>query len=150
MPSATEQTAPRPFHETIVEAINSSSYSGLGCLASLITATRIPKGHDEIGAAWTKQRQRLGITNDLGVTASLLAQKAAAAEEARAKDEKKKMNLNEGLLDDLQRETQKLFSFLASPRRLTDYDLGLRTPWIRSLEVLLAGLHKLTSQALGK
>ncbi|TSC91040.1 MAG: hypothetical protein G01um10142_150 [Parcubacteria group bacterium Gr01-1014_2] len=53
----TEQSAKqrRPFHESIVEAIRCASYSDMMCLGMLINETKIPKGHDEILAAWQER-----------------------------------------------------------------------------------------------
>ena len=57
MPTATEQTATRPFHETIVEAIRCASSANMECLAMIIKATKVPKGHDAIIAAWEERRK---------------------------------------------------------------------------------------------
>ncbi|TSC80072.1 MAG: hypothetical protein G01um101429_276 [Parcubacteria group bacterium Gr01-1014_29] len=75
----TEQATKHPFHETIVEVIGRASSRDLECLGALIKATNVPKGHDEIIAAWEKRRQELGWMprQDLGVPADLLKQKQA-------------------------------------------------------------------------
>jgi hypothetical protein len=88
----TEQTVKRPFHETIVEAIDRAYVTDLRCLAFLIKATKIPSNHDEIIAAWEKQLDRLLplIHGDFDVPADLLGQKQRAAEEERTKAKKKK------------------------------------------------------------
>lgn len=75
------QIVRRPFHESIVETIVEAGNNGSGCevwlcLARLIRTTKIPKGHDEIIAAWRNKN----LDDDLGVTASLLEQKKEAAE----------------------------------------------------------------------
>lgn len=67
------ETEQRPFHETIVDAIRQASSTQLECLATLIKATKVPKGHDEIIAAW----KAMCWGKDLGVPASLLKQKQA-------------------------------------------------------------------------
>lgn len=45
-------TEPRPFHETVIEAIRRASSRELECLATLIKATKIPQNHDKIISAW--------------------------------------------------------------------------------------------------
>ena len=86
----TEQVAKRPFHETIVEAIHRAYSIELRCLAMLIKETKIPKGHEEIIAAWNQRRQEMAWGNvDLGVPADLLEQKEEAAEKERAKAKEK-------------------------------------------------------------
>jgi hypothetical protein len=70
----------KPFHETIVPAIQRASTRELEYLASLIKKTKIPKNHDVIITAWNKRCEEKGRgDDDFGVTASLLAQKQAAA-----------------------------------------------------------------------
>ena len=87
----TEQEMKRPFHETVVEAIQQASSAGLVCLGTLIRATKIPKGHDEIIAAWNERRKVMHWgDDDLGVPASLLEQK-----EIEIANEKKDINLDE-------------------------------------------------------
>ncbi|MFA6273510.1 MAG: hypothetical protein WC673_03440 [Candidatus Paceibacterota bacterium] len=86
----TEKTTKRPFHETIIDAIHSASSNDLRCLATLIKATKIPKNHDEIIAAWKQQREDVGWDNEeLGVSADLLEQKQEAAEKENAKAKEK-------------------------------------------------------------
>ncbi|MDO8579381.1 MAG: hypothetical protein Q7R72_00725 [bacterium] len=78
----------RPFHETVVETINQASSSDMDCLAPLIKATTIPKGHDEIIVAWNKRRKEMGWgSEDLGVPANLLEQKQTSIK--KANDDKK-------------------------------------------------------------
>lgn len=79
----TEQTAGRPFHETVVDAIrNASNSSHIVCLAPLIIATSIPKNHDNIIAAWQERRKELGFeSDDVGVPFNLLKKKKEAEEE---------------------------------------------------------------------
>lgn len=76
----------RPFHETVVEAIHRASSAELGCLALLINATRIPKNHDEIIAAWNRRRESIGWEgeNVFDVVTNVLEQKQEA--EAQATD----------------------------------------------------------------
>ena len=77
----------RPFHETIIEAIRHASSNEMVCLAELIKATKIPKGHEEIIVAWMQRLQEIGYPNfNLDVTADLLEQK----QEAEKKEEEKK------------------------------------------------------------
>ena len=142
---ADEKTAAlRPFHETIVDAIERvDDTRGLALLSLLIKETKIPKGHDEIIAAWRKQCGQLGdddwhIDPEVsGVLAHLRAQKQAAEEKAAS--EKKSINL-----DELQRETEKLLALL------NDRQPGFFITWHEFLHEQLQALHKLTSQALGK
>ena len=83
----TEKAAKRSFHETIIEAIRRASTSDLECLAALIKATKIPKGHDEIIAAWNQRRQEMAWGDvDLGVPADLFEQKQEAATAAEKKE----------------------------------------------------------------
>ena len=86
----------RPFHKTIIDAIRGASNDdALMNLGDLIKATKIPKGHDEIIAAWKQRIDRLGsptifsknlFQKDYGVPADLLEQK----QEAEKKKEEKK------------------------------------------------------------
>ena len=86
----TEQEVKRPFHETIVEAIRRASSNELQCLATLIRETKVPKGHDEIIAAWNQRRQEIAWGDeDLGVPTDLLEQKQEAAEKEKAKAKEK-------------------------------------------------------------
>lgn len=85
----TEKAERRPFHETIVDAINRAASSAeLAVLAPLIKGTKIPKGHDEIIAAWNDRLNLLGGTrrHDYNVPADLLEQKQEAAEKEKAKE----------------------------------------------------------------
>lgn len=80
----------RPFHESIVvaiaEVINAHQ---LRCLGSLIKATIIPEGHDEIIEAWEKRLADFDYSPvEYGVSASILEQKQAA-EAAEEPDGKK-------------------------------------------------------------
>ena len=82
----------KPFHESIVRIINGvgvdeapfSSYDMMRVLAILLKETKIPKGHDEIIAAWKAKSRHLVRNDDMGVVESILAQKKTA-EEAEAK-----------------------------------------------------------------
>ncbi|MFH1112004.1 MAG: hypothetical protein V1712_02950 [Patescibacteria group bacterium] len=86
-----QKTKRRPFHETIIDAIrNASSLKSndpLMCLAKLIKETEIPKGHDEIIAAWNQRLPELWSGEDFGVPADLLEQKQEAAEKEKAKEQ---------------------------------------------------------------
>lgn len=89
-------TDKRPFHQTVVSAINRVSSTELECLAWLIKATDIPAGHDDIIAAWDKRRRdMLWGAEDLGVTAYLLEQKRTAEEIAQEKND---LSANKGRL----------------------------------------------------
>lgn len=79
---------PKPFHESIIPIIEKADMRDLGLIGGIIIATKIPKGHDAMIAAWQKKTCRSDASKR--VTASLLAQKAELAadnddiEEARA------------------------------------------------------------------
>jgi hypothetical protein len=91
-----EQEMPlRPFHETIIDAINMIGAeprhtaddvdSARRLIAFLIKTTKIPKGHDQIIDAWEKRMARFGwVWPDPSIKASLLKQKEIAAIEAAA------------------------------------------------------------------
>lgn len=143
MQTMAEKVTTRPFHETIVEAIQRCSGPSSGeilRLFQLIKDTKIPKGHDEVIVAideffdfpgagkWAREIRE--------VKESILGQKQASVK--KAKDEKKGISL-----DDLQQETEKLLALLA------DRQPGLMT-WNEFLQERLQNIHKLTSQALGK
>ncbi|MEK7596782.1 MAG: hypothetical protein AAB450_01570 [Patescibacteria group bacterium] len=88
----------RPFHETLIDAINQASSAEMDCLAFLIKITKIPRGYDEIIAAWKKRRRAiLWGTEDLGVPAYLRAQKLAAMEKSKPHDDE-----NESMQERLQ------------------------------------------------
>ena len=73
-------TERRPFHETIVDAIRRVSVYNLPLLADLIRETKIPKGHDEIIAAWKEKTAGLMIDEGgfgFDIVADLLKQKEA-------------------------------------------------------------------------
>lgn len=79
----------RPFHETILEIIDRvSCTTELRLLAELIYRTKIPKGHDEIAAAWCKRCKDIFeslhcVVDYLSVPASLVEQKRAADEQEK-------------------------------------------------------------------
>ncbi len=78
------QTQRRPFHETIMDAIAQvNSSDELNLIATLIMATKIPKGHNEITTAWNQRLQEMGRARheDRGVPRDLLEQKQEAAQE---------------------------------------------------------------------
>ncbi len=75
----------RPFHESVVDAISVASSAELESLATLIKATKIPKGHDEIVDAWKKRAEEMCMGDDLGVPADVLSQKQYADKETREK-----------------------------------------------------------------
>lgn len=81
-----EKVVRRPFHETIIDVIRSAYYSEMECLSVLIKRTKIPKGHDEIIAAWNQRAREVGsIDNAFGVSTDLLEQKEEAEAEELAK-----------------------------------------------------------------
>jgi hypothetical protein len=76
----------KPFHESIVDAIKQAELSfHFQILAQIIKTTKIPKGHDEILAAWERQISEAGLNNDLDVIASVLEQKQAEEKKAAEK-----------------------------------------------------------------
>ena len=87
----------RPFHETIVMAIQRSRINEIFCLFDLIKETKVPQGHDEIIAAIDqyfnsdlnflyKGKYALDIRE---VKESLLAQKRETEKEAVDKKKEK-------------------------------------------------------------
>ena len=137
MQTTTEKVATRPFHETIVEAIRRASDTDLLCLATLIKATKVPKGHNEIISAWNERRKALCWGDeDFDVPVSLLEQKQAGVK--KSDDDRDRIDLN-----DLQQETEKLLTLLE------DRQPGMTT-WNEFVRERLQNLHKLASQALGK
>lgn len=128
----------RPFHETVVEAILCASGTRMADLAKLIKTTKIPRGHNEIIAAWNVRKKAMCWDSEKlgGVVASLLQQKA----EAEAEVAKASADID---LDGLQVEAEKLLALL------NDRETGLSS-WWTFLEERLWNLHKLTSQVLDK
>ena len=93
MQTTTEQVTTRPFHETIVDAINEASTAQMVCLATLIRATKVPKGHDEIITAWNTRLAAMSWDDkDFGVSANLLEQKVDSAK--KSDDGKEDTNLD--------------------------------------------------------
>jgi hypothetical protein len=75
----------KPFHESIVDAINSATQSQMGCLGALIRETKIPQNHDAIIAAWKARVAVHGYgQNYMNVLDSLLEQQKAQAKSAPA------------------------------------------------------------------
>lgn len=74
----TETKALRPFHETIVDAINSASSDNLEALMSLVSKTKIPANHDAIIEAFNNRKKGMGWREESGqdIIESLLQQKA--------------------------------------------------------------------------
>lgn len=71
-----EELKPKPFHESIITAINNcSNVSVFYNLADHIKGTIIPKNHDAIISAWRKRMKLIGSLEDLGVIESILKQK---------------------------------------------------------------------------
>ena len=83
---AIQKLVRRPFHETIVDVIrDASTVEEFACLAGIIKITKIPKGHDEIIAAWQIQMKNFMSCSrtDFGVQASLIEQRLEADEKAK-------------------------------------------------------------------
>lgn len=76
----------RPFHESIIGTIkNVNVLSELALVETLLVATKIPKGHDEIIAALTEKAMDVRADGpDDAVLASILEQKRIAAEPKKA------------------------------------------------------------------
>ncbi len=72
---------PRPFHETVVNALERVDLHGLESLLRLIEATKIPKGHDAVLGALDEVNRRLkGMSSGMrkkirSATAAILLQK---------------------------------------------------------------------------
>lgn len=65
----------KPFHESIVDAINSASSVGeMIVLGQLIEATKVPKGHQAIIEAWTAKSVAFGIDQQCRVAKSVQLQ----------------------------------------------------------------------------
>lgn len=85
----------KPFHESIVDALDASIERGMApgyeiqTLARLITSTKIPKNHDAIIVAW--QNLTKNIIDNYGfyalVVADLMEQKQEAEAKKAAKQE---------------------------------------------------------------
>ncbi|HNX11149.1 MAG TPA: hypothetical protein PKI61_03330 [bacterium] len=74
----------KPFHEAIISEIGHASISDLVFLAGLLKATKIPKEHDNIIAAWKKRTEEM-TCEDFGVSEDLLEQKKIQkSEQAKA------------------------------------------------------------------
>ena len=93
----TEQTAKqrRPFHETVADAILQASAPGeVTLLARMIKTTKIPKGHDEIIAAWRYRQDNWGlVVFPHGVVEDLLEQKQEAEEKEKEKKAKEQVEV---------------------------------------------------------
>jgi hypothetical protein len=73
----------KPFHESIVDAIHrAKAPTDLAALGQLIHESKIPKGHDEIAAAWIGKSGELGLNDDADVADSVMSQKPADMAEA--------------------------------------------------------------------
>lgn len=72
----------KPFHDSIVDAINRADAAAMSVLAQHIKETKVPKGHDAIVEAWTAKVAELGLNDDLGVADSVMAQKPKETVEA--------------------------------------------------------------------
>jgi hypothetical protein len=82
--SEVKKVTKRPFHETIVDAVTEAHPIDLSILAWLTMATKIPKGHDEIIAAWEKREPNAPKGSTIAnVLADLREQKQEAEAEAQ-------------------------------------------------------------------
>lgn len=95
----------KPFHETIIGAIESIDvklpgvYDQLYLLARLIKATKIPANHDAISKVWVKKCKERSMVATLGVVDHLIEQRRVAEEEARQKQERERRLLCEDALE---------------------------------------------------
>ncbi len=79
--SETQKSPLRPFHESIVDAINRASSAELECLATLIKATKIPKNHDKIIETWEKRCAEMLLGDEkFGVPENIRKQKEETVE----------------------------------------------------------------------
>jgi len=90
--SGTEKTSRRPFHETIVDQIKKigTHRHRLWQFGELIMATKIPKNHDAIIAAWQEWCDEFADEEDpffADVLADLRQQKEEAEAEAKVKEQ---------------------------------------------------------------
>ena len=74
----------KPFHESVVDAINRAHMSDLDALACLLKETAIPKNHDAIAVAWTQRCAEFGTSSDFAVPDSIMEQKKAAEDKDEA------------------------------------------------------------------
>ena len=77
----------KPFHESVVDAINCAGVADLHVLAELIKRTKIPKNHDAIALEWADRRKKHRINIEYGVVCSVMAQKKDVEAEAAKKGE---------------------------------------------------------------
>lgn len=131
----------RPFHETIIDAINECSNPSTGeiiHLFRLIKITKIPAGHDDIMVAIYRYFSFPGASKWAGdireVKESLLAQKAEAEQQRQAQ--------GAICLDELSNEAENLLHLLM--------DRHSTATWNDLLRERLEALHRIISQALGK
>ena len=83
---------PKPFHEAVVETIFCCPRPKLEFLASIITATKIPRNHDYIISAWQTRAEEMGWDEEdnYGVIAHVLAQKEESEKKSGAPETKEK------------------------------------------------------------
>jgi len=86
-----KETARKPFHESIVEAIRMASSMDLTFIGVVLMATVIPQGHDEIAGAWMKRcaEMRWHPANTALVAHDILQQKDDLQKAKAAKAEEK-------------------------------------------------------------
>lgn len=86
----------RPFHETIVDAINAIFEQDMAAILALIKVTVIPENHDAIIEAINNRRKELNLQPAEGVINHLIKQKEVA--EKKAAEKKTKHGTNEFII----------------------------------------------------
>ncbi|PKM91289.1 hypothetical protein CVU82_01675 [Candidatus Falkowbacteria bacterium HGW-Falkowbacteria-1] len=71
----------KPFHESIVDAIDLCQEKDIFILSSILVNTKIPKNHNVIIAAWEKKIEELSCP-DYDVVDAILEQKKEAEEKS--------------------------------------------------------------------
>jgi hypothetical protein len=67
----------KPFHESVVDAIERASDSSqMNVIGQLLIETKIPKGWDDIVKAWNTKIHELDYYDELEVAQHVLAQKS--------------------------------------------------------------------------
>jgi hypothetical protein len=95
--NGTTAVARKPFHEAIVEMLKWAMAHDLETLGKLLIMTKIPKGHDEILAAWNAKCQELRLqpeSFDYIVAEDILQQKKDLEAEGGANAKQAENNLD--------------------------------------------------------
>lgn len=87
--TATEKVARRPFHETIVDAIQIAEVTEFGCFQRLIKTTKIPKNHTKIISAIEKRFGSLGLEEYVEELKTVLLDQKAEVEAEEVEKAKK-------------------------------------------------------------